>query len=184
MNEKESRKVALSSTTLTFALPDDFGRGWDYTRVVLHAASHAWAGSYDRSVNENFAHEALQRVTGIDGSSLYVGMNCTATFQVNSISEASAIQSRLQEIVDAFPPRDNRDITVRGSNYFDSVVTEYDAAGEETGCIPFRAYLATRVPLATTTHPALAGEDIPALLAELGNTAKKRVKSASPRPRM
>jgi hypothetical protein len=161
------QKVSLSQLTLTFSLPDDFGSGWDYRKVMLYGAGHAWAGSYNRDENENFAHETLHRMPGVDQTSLHVGTSCTVSFMVNNINEASEIQLRLQAIVDAFPQRESRDITVRGSHFYDSEVTEHDAAGKEVIQMPFLAYLAKHVPLAASTHPALEGEDIPTVLAEL-----------------
>lgn len=175
----KSTKVTLSQMALTFSLPDDFGSGWDYENITLYGPGHAWAGSYNRQENANFAHEALHRIQGIDQTSLYVGTSCTARFVVEKIEEASEIQSRLQALVDAFPRRENREITVRGSHFYDAEVTEYDrVADEEVIRMPFLAYLAKHVPLAAETHPALKGEDIATLLTEL-ETFKQSFQSVS-----
>ena len=155
---KPSRAVSLSETTLTFSLPDDFGAGWEYVNQRLHGASHAWAGSYDKSESANFAHEALMQVQGVDSSYLATGMTCNVSFVVNDIAEAVAIQSRLQAVVDAFESRPERSISVRGANFYDSKVTEYDANDPDVEIVsdmPYLNYLAKYVPLAEAL-PALS----------------------------
>lgn len=119
-----AHRVTLTTTTLTFSLPDDFGRGWDYTHVHLYGAHHQWAGSYDRSEVRNFAHDALSRIAGVGSSSLYEGISCTVSFDVDSIEKATAIQQELQTLVDAFPAREEREISVCGAHNFDSEATE------------------------------------------------------------
>lgn len=185
---KPSRAVSLSETTLTFSLPDDFGAGWEYVNQRLHGASHAWAGSYDKSESANFAHEALMQVQGVDSSYLATGMTCNVSFVVNDIAEAVAIQSRLQAVVDAFESRPERSISVRGANFYDSKVTEYDANDPDVEIVsdmPYLNYLAKYVPLAEAL-PALSGHDLAALRAEADEhqLAKQVDKDDSPSPGM
>lgn len=185
---KASRAVSLSETTLTFSLPDDFGAGWEYVNQRLHGASHAWAGSYDKSESANFAHEALMQVQGVDSSYLATGMTCNVSFVVNDIAEAVAIQSRLQAVVDAFESKPERSISVRGSNFYDSKVTEYDANDPDVEIVsdmPYLNYLAKYVPLAEAL-PALSGHDLAALRAEADEhqLAKQVDKDDSPSPGM
>lgn len=185
---KPSRAVSLSETTLTFSLPDDFGAGWEYVNQRLHGASHAWAGSYDKSESANFAHEALMQVQGVDSSYLATGMTCNVSFVVNDIAEAVAIQSRLQAVVDAFESKPERSISVRGSNFYDSKVTEYDANDPDVEIVsdmPYLNYLAKYVPLAEAL-PALSGHDLAALRAEADEhqLAKQVDKDDSPSPGM
>lgn len=165
---KRQRSVELGATTLTFSLPDDFGTGWEYTNVSLYGASHAWAGSYNKSENENFAVDVLMNLSGIESSSIFVGQSCTVDFKVNTISEAEAIQLRLQAVVDAFPAVPERQISVRGSNFFDSKVTEHDANDPEIELVsdmPYLQYLAKYIPMAETL-PALIGCDLKELRAQ------------------
>ena len=178
-NQPLDRKVTLGRTTLTFALPDDFGRGWGYRRHVLYGPGHAWAGSYDRSESGNFAFEALHRLSGGVRTTIQENVICTVDFEVDSMAEASAIQQQLQALVDAFPVMADREICVRGSHNFDSEVAESSADGEEVLRMPLLAYLVRHVPLSVETHPALQGEDIPALLAELEGAAQQRDEQAS-----
>jgi len=185
---KASRAVSLSETTLTFSLPDDFGAGWEYVNQRLHGASHSWAGSYDKSESANFAHEALMQVQGVVSSYLATGMTCNVSFVVNDIAEAAAIQSRLQAVVDAFESKQQRSISVRGSNFYDSSVTEYDANDPDVEIVsdmPFLNYLAKYVPMAEFL-PALSGHDLAALREEADEhqLAKQADKDDLPSPGM
>lgn len=164
-SERKARQaVQLTALSLTFSLPDDFGRGWDYRNVILYGASHAWSGSYDRDEDANFAHEALHRVAGLESSSLYVGTSCTVTFDVGSLAEEAGIRERLKRVVDAFPVRPERSITVRGANYWDALVTD-EADVAAVSDMPLRAYLAQFVPLASE-HPAISGDDLKKVIEE------------------
>ena len=157
-----NRSVSLTQITLTFSLPDDFGKGWDYEVVQLYSASHSWAGSYEKTLSGNFAHLALMQVQGVRSSYLSPGWACNVDFTVNDIAEAAAIQTRLQDIVDAFENRPERNISVRGSNFYDYKVTEYDANDPENEIVsdmPYLNYLARYVPLAEKLH-ALSGHDL------------------------
>lgn len=183
---KETRSVALAETTLTFSLPDDFGMGWEYTNVRLYGQHHAWAGSYDKSESGNFAHEALMQLPEVTSAYLQVGLTCNVDVKVNAIAEAAAIQSRLQAVVDAFAVRPERQICVRGSNFYDSQVTEHDANDpdiEVVSDMPYLRYLAKCVPLAESL-PALSGHDLAALRAQADDhqRAEKVVKDDLPSP--
>lgn len=186
--DKNQRTVSLSGTTVTFTLPDDFGQGWDYTNVSLYGASHAWAGSYNKSEGENFAHEVLLQMPEIESSYLAVGLDCNVKCTIADLSEAAAIQTRLQAVVDAFSVRPAREISIRGSNFYDGKVTEYDANDPEIEVVsdmPYLNYLAKYVPLAETL-PALSGHDLDALRAEADahQRAKAANKDDSPSPGM
>ena len=64
--------------------------------------------------------------------------------------------------MDSFENRPERNISVRGSNFYDYKVTEYDANDPETEVVsdmPYLNYLARYVPLAETFH-ALSGHDL------------------------
>ncbi|HDR9758719.1 hypothetical protein KDX16_32020 [Burkholderia vietnamiensis] len=176
------RKVSLASMSLKFQLPDDFGAGWDYRRVICYPQGHAYAGSYDRDEIGNFAHDALGRIEGLSESALYVGANCNATFEVDSLAEANGIETALQRIVDAFPVRPERHIDIRGANHWDSRVSEYfdDQENSVVEDVPFRAYLVQHVPL-SSEHAAIDGASTDDVLAEYGICAKASA-SISPRP--
>lgn len=89
-------------------------------------------------------------------------MRCAVTVEYEQVDEITALQAKLQAIVEAFPPRTQPDITVRGSSYLDAVVTEQDPSdldGEGTAPVSLRVYLATRVPM-PETHPAISYEGV------------------------
>lgn len=166
----ERRSVAVAKITLTFSLPSDFGVGWGYTNVRLYGASHAWAGSYDKSENGNFAHEVLMQLPEVTSANLEAGPTCSVDVEINTntLAEAAAIQSRLQAVVDAFAALPERCISVRGSNFYDSKVTEYgvnDSEIEVVSDMPYLDYLAKYVPLAEYL-PALSGHDLALLRAD------------------
>ena len=128
------------------------------------------------------------QVQGVDSSYLATGMTCNVSFVVNDIAEAVAIQSRLQAVVDAFESRPERSISVRGANFYDSKVTEYDANDPDVEIVsdmPYLNYLAKYVPLAEAL-PALSGHDLAALRAEADEhqLAKQVDKDDSPSPGM
>ena len=184
----ESRAVSLAETTLTFSLPDDFGLGWEYTNMRLYGAHHAWAGSYDKSESANFAHDALMQLPEVQSSYLCIGLTCNVDCKVTALTEAAAIQSRLQAVVDAFENRPERQISVRGSNFYDARVTEHDANDPEIEVVsdmPYLNYLAKYVPLAEAL-PALSGHDLEALRSEADahQQAKVADKDDSPSPGM
>lgn len=54
-----NKEIQLSEITITLQLPDNFGDGWDYDIVYYYPKSHAWAGSYNRADNRNWAFDAL-----------------------------------------------------------------------------------------------------------------------------
>lgn len=177
----EDRSVAISGMTLNFTLPDDFGQGWGYTNVILYGASEAYAGSYKSEQLANFAHEALLQLPEIDSSYLEPGLSCNVDVKVDSLADAAAIQERLQAVVDAFKVRPDRMITVRGSHFYDSKVTEYEDNGSEVPVVNdmgFLNYLAKYVPLAEKL-PALTGHDLSALCSE-ADEHLRRSKTESP----
>lgn len=156
-----SRSVSVIGLCATLALPDDFGEGWEYRRVRLFSEGHAYAGSYQGEDLENFAHEALGRIDGISESTIYPGF-CSVQIEYKEFSEVEAMRRKLQELVDAFPPRRGPDVTVRGSNYYDSKVTLCDLSGDdeaESAPIPLREYLVAHVPMAST-HPAVSFDGV------------------------
>ena len=184
----DGRSVALAATTLTFSLPIDFGKGWEYSNAILYGASHAWAGSYNKTESENFAHEALMLLPEIESSYLHVGLNCNVDCKVTALSDVAAIMGRLQAVVDAFSVRPEREISVRGSNFYDCKVTEYDPNDPEIEVVsnmPYLSYLAKYVPLAEQ-RPALCQLDLDALRAKADEhqSAKQVVKDDSPSPGM
>ena len=156
------RKVVVGQLKATLELPDDFGEGWDYRNVRLFASGHVYAGSYSGEELCNFATEALDRLPGLNEVTLYKGLRCAVTVEYERVEEITALQAKLQAIVDAFPPRTQPDITVRGSSYLDAVVTEQDPSDlddEGTAPVSLRVYLATRVPM-PETHPAISYEGV------------------------
>ena len=167
---RKVRAVTLTHRTLIFSLPDDFVSGWEYRSVHLFAQGHAWAGSYDKDEMRNFAHEVLLQMPGIESSYLAVGLSCTVEFKVpvEDMNASEAISSSLQTVIDAFDNRPERTISVRGSNFYDSKVTEHDADDPEIEVVsdmPYLNYLAKYVPMAETL-PALYGHDLDALRAQ------------------
>lgn len=179
-----SRAVSMAETKITFSLPDDFGEGWEYDNVVLFGSSHQWGGSYNKTESGNFAHDVLLQLKEIDSSFLCVGLTCNVECKVKTISDAAEIQARLQKVVDAFSVRPTRQISVRGSNFYDSKVTEYDANDPEIEVVsdmPYLNYLAKHVPRAETL-PALSGYDLAELCvqADEHQAAKQSYKDDSP----
>ncbi|WP_321935344.1 hypothetical protein [Paraburkholderia sp. J8-2] len=155
-----SRKVSLSSLTLNFSLPRDFGAGWQYT-----SAWDSQAG--------NFALDVVHRLKGLAETEFHLGEGCVASFRVQALDEAREFEKALQNIVDAFQPRPARWITIAGQNYWDARVTErvQGADGYMVQDMPFRAYLVQHVPLAAE-HPAIDGEPAERVLAEYGISPK------------
>lgn len=159
---QDSRKVELSGTTLTFSLPDDFGIGWDYSYIRVYGASHQWAGSYDKTEVANFAHEALLKLPEVNAANLMIGLSCSVECQVTDVAAVVELQSRLQAVVDAFPVQPERQISIRGSHFYDSKVTEYDPEDfdiERVSDMPYLSYLAKYVPLAEL-RPELTDHDL------------------------
>jgi hypothetical protein len=142
--------VSLASVKLTFTLPDDFGTGWAYSHLFNH-----------RRETENFAHQALWRIEGLDETNLYVGTSCSASFIVESMSEASAIEARLQALVEAFPARVQRQTCARGMHYAETIVSEWvdDEDDPVVDNVPLALYLVKFVPLGNE-HPAVDGRGI------------------------
>lgn len=161
MNEAE-RRVSVSGLSATLNLPDDFGDGWEYRNVRLFAQGHSYAGSYLGEELCNFAHEALSRIEGISETTICPGQCCSVTIEYEDFHEVEAMRKKLQELVDAFPPRKGPDVTVRGSNFYDSKVTLCDVDDEDdegSAPVPLREYLVMHVPMANT-HPAVAFDGV------------------------
>lgn len=159
--KEAARRVLVGGLSATLTLPDDFGEGWEYRNVRLFGQGHAYAGSYQGEDLENFAHDALQRIDGIAETTICPGLDCRVRIEYQDFSEVEVMRSKLQALVDAFPPRKGPDVTVRGSNFYDSKVTLCDLAGDddESEPIPLREYLVAHVPMANT-HPAVSFDGV------------------------
>lgn len=146
-------QVTIGIIKMTFSLPASFGEGWSYSRTLSFPAGHAFAGSYNRSEDGNFAEDALQvLLSGRSEVSWYFspGLCNNVELEVKDLAEASAIQAALQSLVDDFSaaPMELR-IQIRGSNSQDSLVSVYSEADLDAELItdmPMRTFLVKHVP--------------------------------------
>lgn len=174
-----NRQVTISATVIRMSLPNDFGEGWDYNNVKLYSASNSYSQGYERTDNANFAHEALERVKGINSTRLYPGMCCFIEFGIKNLEDINAMHKKVQAVVDAFPVQKQNQITVRGSNYPDSIVNvlSKDFSAEVISDMPLMLYMAKHVPMAET-HPMLDGRSAKEVIREFEAAPVAKAESA------
>ena len=137
-----TRTVSLDAVSATFDLPIDFGDGWNYQKVFVTGLSEYG----------NFAQDILLTQPYVESVSIRSGLRCSVDVQVDEANFVASIRHMLndiQSIVDAFPPREDRVISIQYSAAHNFAVDEY-LVDEETMRVqnmPYLEYLMAHVPL-------------------------------------